>query len=121
MREMLGSESKIIAIELMSELIDQNRYNFPPTLTFKEALLAKMRLGYRDYKFPPFLETFIRSLLVGSSARQKENGAAADLLITPDTRGYSMLRLNHRDQQNALIDLGYQTASEKISTWDFKK
>jgi NTE family protein len=121
MREMLGSESKIIAIELMSELVDHNRYNFPPTLTFKEALLAKMRLGYRDYKFPPFLETFIRSLLVGSSARQKENSAAADLLITPDTRSYSMLRLNHREHQNNLIDLGYQTAFEKLSTWDVKK
>jgi predicted acylesterase/phospholipase RssA len=121
MREMLGAESKIIAVELMSELVDHNRYNFPPTLTFKQALLAKMRLGYRDYKFPPFLETFIRSLLVGSSARQKENSAAADLLIAPDTRGYSMLRLNNREQQNALIDLGYQTAFEKISTWDVKK
>jgi NTE family protein len=121
MRDMLGNESKIIAIELMSELIDNNRYNFPPTLSFKQAFLAKLRIGYRDYKFPPFLETFIRSLLVGSSARQKENSAAADLLITPDTRGYSMVRLNSREEQNKLIDLGYQIASEKIRTWDVKK
>ncbi|MES2218464.1 MAG: patatin-like phospholipase family protein [Pseudomonadota bacterium] len=121
MRDLLGSESKIVAIELMSEVVDQTRYNFPPTLTFKQAMLAKMRLGYRDYKFPPFLETFIRSLLVGSSARQKENSALADLLIVPDTRGYSMLRVNNRDEQNSLIDLGYQTAFEKISTWDVKK
>jgi predicted acylesterase/phospholipase RssA len=121
MRDMLGSESKIIAIELMSDVVDPNRYNFPPTLTFKQAMLAKLRLGYRDYKFPPFLETFIRSLLVGSSARQKENSAAADLLIMPDTRSYSMLSLKNREEQNSLIDLGYQTAFEKLSTWDVKK
>ena len=121
MRDMLGNESKIIAIELMSEVVDHNRYNFPPTLTFKQAILAKLRIGYRDYKFPPFAETFIRSLLVGSSARQKENGAVADLLITPDTRGYSIMRLNNRDEQNKLIDLGYQIATEKLRTWDVKK
>src|SRR6202034_1924826 len=86
MRDILGSESKIIAIELMSEITDPNRYNFPPTLDFKQTFLAKLRLGYRDYKFPPFLETFIKALLVGSSVKQKENSAAADLLIDPDTR-----------------------------------
>jgi predicted acylesterase/phospholipase RssA/CRP-like cAMP-binding protein len=121
MRDILGTESKIIAIELMSEIIDHNRYNFPPTLNFKQAMLAKFRIGYRDYKFPPFLETFVKSLLVGSSVRQKENSAAADLLIDPDTRRYSMLRLSNRAQQDDLIDLGYQTAFEKISTWDVKK
>jgi NTE family protein len=121
MRDLLGAESKIIAVELMSEIVDHNRYYFPPTLNFKEAMLAKFRLGYRNYKFPPFLETFIRSLLVGSSVRQKENSAAADLLIDPDTRAFSILKLNNRNQQNDLIDLGYQTAFEKISTWDIKK
>ncbi len=121
MRDILGSEGKIIAIELLNRSSDQQRYHFPPTLTFKQAFLAKLRLGYRDYKFPPFLETFIKSLLVGSSVTQKENSMAADLLIDPDTIGYSMLRLNNKKQQDELIELGYQTAFEKIATWDVKK
>jgi predicted acylesterase/phospholipase RssA/CRP-like cAMP-binding protein len=121
MRDMLGRESKIVAVELVNEAIDHNRYNFPPTLTFKEALLSKLRLGYRDYRFPPFLETFLKSLLVGASVKQKENSMAADLLIEPDTRGYNMLRLTNKKQQDDLIDVGYQSAFEKLSTWEVKK
>jgi NTE family protein len=121
MRDMLGQDSKIVAIELMNEATDHNRYNFPPTLTFSQALISKLRLGYRDYRFPPFMETFIKALLVGASVKQKENSIAADLLIEPDTRGYNMLRLTSKKQQDDLIDLGYQCAFEKISTWDVKK
>jgi NTE family protein len=121
MRDMLGQDSKIVAVELMNEATDHNRYNFPPTLTFQQALLSKLRIGYRDYRFPPFLETFIKALLVGASVKQKENSVAADLLIEPDTRGYNMLRLNNKKQQDALIDLGYQAAFEKLSTWEVKK
>jgi NTE family protein len=121
MRETLGPDSKIIAVELMNKTTDNNRYNFPPDLTFKQALLSKLHLGYRDQKFPPFLETFLKSLLIGASVRQKENSTAADLLIAPDTSHYSMLRLQDKKQQDQLIDIGYQIAFEKISTWDVKK
>ena len=121
MRDMLGRDSKIIAVELMNEAVDNIRHNFPPTLTFRQALLSKLRLGYRDYKFPPFMETFLKSLLVGASVKQKDNSIAADVLIEPDTRGYNMLRLSNKKQQDDLIDLGYQAAFEKISTWDVKK
>lgn len=121
MRDILGAEGKIIAVELLNRTSDQQRYEFPPTLNFKQSLLSKLRLGYRDYKYPPFLETFIKSLLVGSSVKQKENSEEADLLIAPETTGYSMLRLNNKKEQDELIDLGYQTAFEKITTWDVKK
>jgi NTE family protein len=121
MRDILGPEGKIIAVELMSEVTDTKQYNFPPTLTLKQAFLSEMRLGYKNYKFPPFLETFIKSLLVGSSARQKENGTIADVLIAPDTRPYSMIRLNKKSDQDALIELGYTATLEKITGWDYKK
>jgi NTE family protein len=121
MRDLLGRDSKIIAVELMNESTDNVRYNFPPDLTFMQSILSKLRLGYRDYKYPPFLETFVKSLLVGASAKQKENSAAADLLIEPDTRPYHMLRLRSKAEQDDLINLGYQITFEKISTWEVKK
>lgn len=121
MRDTLGPDGKIIAVELMSEVTDKHQYNFPPTLSFKQAFLAKTRLAYKDYKFPPFLETFVKSLLVGSSVKQKENCTIADLLIAPDTRAYSMIRLNKSKDKEALIELGYNAAVEKVSDWDYKK
>ncbi|MDR3477693.1 MAG: patatin-like phospholipase family protein [Gammaproteobacteria bacterium] len=120
MRDMLGPESKIIAVELISKGLDNVKYNFPPSLNFREAFLAKLGLGYKDYKFPPFIDTFLQSLLVGSSVKQRENSLAADLLIAPDTANYSMLKVNETEK-SALIQLGYQAALEKISTWGLKK
>ena len=120
MRDMLGTESKIIAVELVSRITDNKRYNFPPTLTFKEAFLSKLHLGYRDYKFPAFLDTFVKSLLVGSSAKQEENAATADVLITPHTGKYSMLRATEA-QREELIRLGHKSASHQLQDWDYKK
>lgn len=120
MREMLGAESRIIAVELAGKTTNSAKYNFPPTLTFKQAFLSKLGLAYRDYRFPPFIETFLHSLLVGSSVKQKENSEAADLLITPDTLNYRMLKVTEAEK-NQLIQIGYDTTLEKISTWGLKK
>lgn len=120
MRDMLGPESKIIAVEIVSKTSDPVKYNFPPTLTFREAFLAKLGLGYKDYKFPPFIDTFLQSLLVGSSVKQRENSLAADLLITPDASGYSMLKVNEAERKK-LLQNGYQVAREKLATWGLKK
>jgi predicted acylesterase/phospholipase RssA len=120
MQEMLGPEGKIIGIELVSHNLQNQNFNFPPTLTPRETFLSKLRLGYRDYHFPSFLDTFLKSLLVGSSVKQKENSAHADLLIQPNTAAYSMTSLKHNGQKS-LMDLGYAVASAKISAWDRKK
>jgi predicted acylesterase/phospholipase RssA/CRP-like cAMP-binding protein len=121
MRDLLGPEGKIIAVELMNQIIDKHQYNFPPTLTFKQAILAKMHLSFKDYKFPPFGETFVKALLVGSSTRQKENTLIADLLITPDTTPYSMVRLNKKEDQDTLVQLGYDAAIQSIKDWNYKR
>jgi NTE family protein len=121
MRDILGPEGKIIAVELMSEVADKRHYHFPPTLTFREAFLAKTRLSHKDYSFPPFGETFVKSLLVGSSVKQKENSLIADLLIDPDTTPYSMVRLSKKTNPSDVIELGYRAAIERIKYWDYKK
>ncbi len=119
MREILGAESKIIAVELNSSSGDPKHYNFPPTLTFKQAFLSKLRLSYREYKFPSFIDTFLKSLLVGSSMKQEENASLADLLISLQTQRFSMLNLREKAQER-LFNMGYQTALEKIAECDLK-
>jgi NTE family protein len=121
MRDLLGPEGKIIAVELMNQVTDEKQYNFPPTLSFKQAFLAKTHLGYKSDKFPPFGEFFVKALLIGSSAKQKENSLIADLLVTPDTRPYSMVRLGKLADQETLIQLGYDAAVESIRDWNYKK
>lgn len=120
MREILGAESKIIAIELISHTLDNKKYYFPPTLTFKEAFLAKLRLGFKSYKFPPFLDMFIKSLLIGSSVKQEENALTADLLIKPHTAKYSMLKVSKK-QSEELLRIGYKATIRKLNSWDPKK
>ncbi len=120
MREILGPESRIIAVELISTHIDTKKYCFPPTLTFKQAFLAKMKLGYHSYQFPPMIDTFLKSLLIGSSLRQEENSLLADLLITLPTQEYSLLNLREKEQSR-LFTMGYNAAFEEIQHWDAKK
>ncbi|MDR3492908.1 MAG: cyclic nucleotide-binding and patatin-like phospholipase domain-containing protein [Gammaproteobacteria bacterium] len=120
MRELLGPESRIIAVELMSTNVDNKSYCFPPTLTFKQAFLAKVGWGYQTYQFPQFIDTFLKSLLIGASLKQAENALLADLLITLPTHDYSMLNLQ-KDAQNKLWTLGYNAARDDIQRWDTKK
>jgi NTE family protein len=121
MRELLGAESKVIAVELMTTFVDCAHYQFPPTLTFREAFLAKLGLGYRSYQFPHFMETFVKSLLVGASLKQKENSLNADVLIAPDVTQFNMLHANKKGDNEKLFELGYNTASDRLSQWNFKK
>jgi len=119
MRELVGTEGKIIAVELVSTVEDQTKYSFPPTLTFKQAFLAKLGLGYKDYKFPPLIDTFLKALLVGASMKQDENLHLADLLISLNTNRYSLLNLRDK-AQDRLFNMGYNKAVEKISELDLK-
>ncbi len=114
MRKLIGNKATIIAAELTHNKEDvHHAYNFPPDLAWWQTALAKFHIAYKKYKFPPFIDTFLKSLLSGSSYRQRENGMAADILITPDLSQFSLLHIK-KNQEAELVDIGYQVAVKAI-------
>lgn len=112
MRKIIGHRGNIIAVELTSSARDEQKYNFPPILMFGQAFLAKLGIGY-DYKFPRFIDTFLKSFLVGSSLKSQLNGVAANILIGIDLSTFPMLYSN-KHQENKIVELGYETTMEKL-------
>jgi NTE family protein len=113
MKKMISGQGKIIAMELTHRTEDTTEYNFPPILPLWVTLFSKLRLIKREYKFPNFVDTFLKSLLAGSAARQEENSKLADVLITPDLSKFRLLSVSRKDE-NKLIRIGYKETIKKI-------
>ncbi len=118
MRKFVGKKGKVIAVQLRQESKNRHphEYRFPPILTFWQALLADMGLAYKGYKFPPAIDTFLKSLLAGSWVKEKENSLAADLLIQPPHLDQFRMLNIHREQEPLLVDIGYKAAIKAIKT-----
>jgi predicted acylesterase/phospholipase RssA/CRP-like cAMP-binding protein len=116
MKKMSGSIHTVIAVELIHSIRDEEDYKFPPSLTFWQTVLTKLRIINRDYRFPHFIDTFLQALLVGSSVKQRECAAAADVLVSPDLSDFNLLSVTEAEE-NQLIELGYQSAVAAIKKW----
>lgn len=119
MRELIGDTSKIIAVNLNTNQLDSTVYNFPPIISFKDSLLYKIGLGNKDYKFPNYFDTFMQALILGASAKEKENSLLADILITPDLRKFHMFSIDMKIAEE-LIEIGYQATMIQIREWQKK-
>ncbi len=113
MRTFLGNKARIIGVDLNSFTHDLHKYQFPPILTFKQALLAKLGFTNQVYRFPRFVDTFLRSLFIGSLAKSRQNGLSANILISLDLNKYRLLNTNPK-HANKLIELGYEATIQQI-------
>lgn len=114
MRKILGLSGKIIAVSISAHGEDPHQYHFPPVMSFIPSFLTKMGWGkYKQYKFPPFIDTFLESLLLGSSSNEIRSGLEADLLIKPDLISYTMFGIK-KSQAEKIIEIGYQAALKNI-------
>jgi hypothetical protein len=112
MKRIIG-QGIVIAVKLRHNDEDKITYNFPPILSFFPTLLAKMHMAYKDYSFPPFIDTFLKSLQAGSTEIQDENSLLADILIAPDLSAYGFLDIK-KDQRSELIKIGYKSTLKII-------
>lgn len=107
MKDYLDGKGKIIAVDLSSAIHSNQRYAFPPIITFWEAVMIKLKLSKnKKYQFPRYYEVLIESLLMGSHERVIKNALSADILIQPDLSEYSAFFRTDRAQN--MISLGYQ-------------
>jgi predicted acylesterase/phospholipase RssA len=100
MRNRICQSCFIIAVDLSVPPFQSN-YNFPPIISFTTGLGARLKLQNKDYIYPPLLETFLNSLLIGSSSKTEKNGLIADVLLKPDISKFSMIKIN----KNNIADL----------------
>jgi NTE family protein len=119
MRKLSGSIGTVIAVQLIHNYQDDIKYNFSPALPFWQVVLSKLGFIHREYRFPHYIEMFLRALLAGSSVKQRESAAAADVLISPDLSAFSLLSVTQA-QESELIEIGYQTAMTAIKKWKRK-
>ena len=120
MRSMLGKKAKVIAVELNSYSPDRHKYDFPPVLTFKETLFSKLtRVGRSKYKFPRFVDTFLRALFVGSIAKSQQNALAANIIVNLNLNKFRLLHSNPK-QVEKLIEIGYEETMNRIHQWKYE-
>lgn len=116
MRQLSPNIGTIIAVELIHNVKDEKKYKFPPVLPFWSTLFTKLGLIHKNYRFPGFVDTFLRSLLVGSAVKQTENAKTADVLISPDLSSFGLLSVTLQ-QEKELIEMGYQATIKALKQW----
>lgn len=113
MRAYLGKRSRIIAADLNSFTRDRHKYSFPPILTFKQALFAKMGFTLENYSFPRFVDTFMRGMFIGSLSRSVQNGLIANVLVNMDLNKFRLLQSNPR-QAEKIVQIGYEATIKQL-------
>lgn len=114
MRKFLGKKARIIGIELNASLPNHRHYHFPPILTLKQAILAKLGISKENYKFPRFIDNLLSGLLIGSSAKTKQNGLTANSLISLNLNKFHLLNANLK-QAEKMLETGYQATLAQIN------
>ncbi|MHB1948050.1 MAG: patatin-like phospholipase family protein [Gammaproteobacteria bacterium] len=118
MRTLLGSDATIIAVTLSGFNEKPKQYHFPPIIPFWLAVKKKLKLGHKQYKFPPFFITFLNALLLGSSAKEKANMLIADIVISPNLNEYRVMNLKVTGI-HGMVEIGYKTTQEQIKSFKF--
>ncbi len=106
MWQLIGNRGKTIGVDLNSFMYDSHKYHFPPIIAFKQALTSRFGINKDIYKFPRFVDLFLRGLLVGSSAKAKQNAQSATVLVNLDLKKFSLLKFS-RVQAQKMVEIGY--------------
>lgn len=113
MREFVGRRGKIIGVELNSFVTQKHHYAFPPILTLKDIIFSKLGLGPYKYRFPRFLDTFLRGLFMSSVTKTRQNSLAANIFINLDLRAYRFLDSNPKFARG-IMEAGYKQTLKEI-------
>lgn len=117
MWQFIGRKGKTIGVELNSSMHDNHKYHFPPVIGFKQAVTTKMGINKEIFKFPRFVDLFLRGLLVGSSAKAKQNGQSATILVNLSLRKFSLLKFSHKQAQK-MIEIGFLETMSQLHQYE---
>ncbi len=120
MRNIVGAEGKIISVCIMPINTKKQNYNFPAILTFKDLALHKLNKKKFGYIFPPFFETFYKTITYGSATNEAQNKGHSDISIHPDLNQFSMLDSNKK-AVNKLCEIGYDEIKKELMKWNYDR
>lgn len=115
MQALMNNEGIIIAVSLSNQPTKHVNYNFPPIVTFWISLIKILKLGYSNYKFPPYMNTFLNSLLIGGATKEKNNELAADILINPHLNQFRLLKINKKIIHD-MLEIGYKETQQQLQS-----
>lgn len=114
MRQFLGKKGRITAVELNTSIGTNHRYYFPPILTLKTLILNKFSIAQEKFKFPRLIDNFLSGLLLGSSAKTKQNGSTSNFLINLSLGKFRLLHSSLK-QAEKMTEAGYQETMMRIN------
>lgn len=118
MRDGMMYSGKIIAVSVSNRGVAgesyNTKYNIPLILPLMNSLGISLGISGKEYKIPPFFDTFLNSLLLGSSKQEYLNSMEADILIAPSLQGYTMLSIKQIQIDN-VMQLGYDETIKQTS------
>lgn len=110
MRRLIGPKGNVIAIQLNNVSKDNHQYQFPPMITFTDAIRNKFS---NRYKFPPFLDTFLRSMFLNSELRDNANALIANTYVSLDLHQFRVL-YSDLEEGEKLIEIGYNETKRRL-------
>lgn len=113
MWQLVGKKGKVIGVELNSSMQDNHKYHFPPIFSFKQAITTKIGVNKEAYQFPRLVDIFLGGLLVGSSAKAKQNGQSATILINLSLRKFRLLKFSQKQAQK-MIEIGFNETLSQL-------
>jgi len=116
MLKYLKNNATIIASDLSIVDEDYSHYYFPHSLTLKKLFLSKFKKTHK-YKFPPFVHTVMKALLVGSIEKYYANVKIADCYIQSRKFNKEMFIFDKKFGLE-VFNYGYQVAMEKLKKWN---
>ncbi len=117
MRQIFGNKSVIIACDLGAVDEEYKKCYFPPMLAAKDVVLSLFK---REHNYPPFFNTIIKSMLIGSAEKYQHNIMLADYCIRPNLVGFGLFDFDAIAQRK-LIRLGYESAKGTLPIWDVER
>ena len=113
MRELIP-EGRVLAVKVSNEQPIRSNYQFGPSLSGWEVLLAPLRRGERRVVAPSFFDILMRVLEISAVASSTNNLGFADLVIRPPVERFGTLAFSSYDQ---IVEAGYRAAQEQIAAW----
>lgn len=108
----LEHQGYIFGVDIASSEMDQQKYNFPPAITFWEAVKIKLKIGFKKVVYIGILEIMERIFMTASIEKLVENSKLCDLVIKPNLDGY---KFSDFSKTKEMMEIGYQEATKQLS------
>jgi predicted acylesterase/phospholipase RssA len=104
----------IIGVDVSSEAILQEGYDFDPVLSGWQALLKKLNPLQTEAELPGIMNLLLRVSEFSSVRLKHRQYAITETIIRPDVQDIGLFQF---DDFERIVDLGYQAGKQALEDW----